>query len=194
MTAQLQPSITPVEYLALEREAEARSEFFDGVMYAMSGGSIHHSSIAVNVVMLLGNALRGRSCRVFNGDLRVKLDNSGDYAYPDVSALCGTPQVEDGDLLLNPSLIVEVLSPSTRRYDKTQKFFRYQALSSLSEYVLLEQAAPTAVRFNRQTDGSWNTRFIHGLEAELELLSVAVKLPLADIYENVEFPAKKSVL
>lgn len=191
MTAQLQPWLTPEEYLAIEREAEMRSELFDGVMYAMSGGSIEHSTIAVNVVNTLMNALRGRPCRVFNGDLRVKLDDSGNYAYPDASALCGEPRVDDGDLLLNPALIVEMLSPSTRRYDKTRKFIRYQALSSLTEYVMIEQTTPAVVRSNRQLDGSWNTRFIHGMGAELELLSVGVKLPLAAIYDNIVFPVKK---
>lgn len=191
MPAQLQPQLTPEEYLAIEREAETKSEFFGGVMYAMAGGSMRHSAISANLIGALQNALRGRPCQVFTSDLRVKLDESGDYAYPDISALCGEPIVEGDDLLLNPALIMEVLSPSTQSYDKTRKFFRYQALSALSEYVLVEQTTAAVIRLNRQPDGSWNTRFINGLEAELELLSVGVKIPFAAIYENIAFLAKK---
>jgi Uma2 family endonuclease len=182
------PRLTPEEYLAIERAAEEKSEFFDGVMHAMSGGSLSHSRIATNLLYRLSAAFEGRQCEAFNSDLRVQLGASGDYAYPDVSALCGQPVLADDDVLTNPSLIVEVLSPTTRRYDQERKFLHYQAIESFTEYVLIEQDHPFIRSYSRRPDGVWTVQFFDGLDAALDLRSVGVSIPLREIYDKVEFP------
>lgn len=130
--------LTPQEYLAIERAADFKSEFFDGKMFAMAGTSKEHAHITVNLTIQFGNALEGRFCEPFSSDLRVKVSANGLYTYPDLTIVCGPVDLEDelADVLLNPTLIIEVLSPGTERYDRGKKFDLYRELDSLKEYVL----------------------------------------------------------
>lgn len=190
MQAAQKLSFTPEEYLALERQAEVRSEYFDGEIFAMAGGSQAHSLLASNLIRLLGNALEARPCRVYTSDMRVKVEATGLYTYPDVPVVCGKPQVEDshGDTLLNPVLLIEVLSPSTERYDRRVKFDHYRKIPSLMEYVLVSQDEMRVERYRRQDNGEWAWQAAIGPDASILLSSIDVSLKLSDIFAKVELP------
>jgi Uma2 family endonuclease len=182
--------ITPAEYLALERSSREKSEYVNGRVYAMAGASRVHNLVVTNLVRELGTQLRGRPCEVYASDMRVKVQRTGMYTYPDVVALCEQPRLEDAELdtLLNPSVIVEVLSPSTESYDRGEKFAHYRRLDSLQEYVLVAQGTPRIEHFRREGD-HWVLTEISGPGGELRLQSLGCMLRLADIYDRVEFPA-----
>ena len=185
-----QPLVTPAEYLALERKSREKSEYVNGRVYAMSGASRLHNLIAGNVFGELRAKLRGRPCEAYVNDMRVKVQRTGMYTYPDVVALCEEPRLEDAELdtLLNPSVIVEVLSPSTESYDRGEKFAHYRRLDSLQEYVLVAQVTRRIEHFRREGD-HWVLTEISDPGGELTLSSLGCALSLADIYDRVEFPA-----
>src|SRR5436190_10717366 len=149
--------LTPEQYLEIERKAEYKSEYFRGEMFAMAGGTLAHSLLVGNVMGNLWPRARARSCRTCNSDMRVHIPATGLYTYPDVIVVCGEPQLLDGrnDTLLNPTLIVEVLSPSTEAYDRGRKFEHDRSLDSLQEYLLLSCERVSADLFTRQPDGRW---------------------------------------
>ena len=151
MSTLAQQYYTPEEYLALERKAEYKSEYINGEIYAMSGASRAHILITVNLTRELSTQLRGRPCEVYASDMRVKVSPTGMYTYPDVAAVCGEARFEDGqvDTLTNPSVIIEVLSPSTEAYDRGEKFAHYRKLQSLAEYVLVAQDKMRVEHFAR---------------------------------------------
>lgn len=182
---------TPEEYLALERNAEFKSEYVDGRILAMTGASVAHNLIAGSIQAELRSRFRGGPCRAFIADVRVQIAGGHRYAYPDVMAVCRQPEFIDGvlDTLTNPVLIVEVLSPSTEVYDRGEKFTHYRSIDTLQEYVLIAQDRPVAERFVRHGD-FWLFSALSGLDASLELTSVGCTIPLRDIYENVDFPAQ----
>lgn len=157
---------TPQQYLALERAAETKSEFFNGEIFAMAGASREHNLIATNVVRELSAQLKGRPCETYPGDMRVKVSETGLYTYPDVVVVCGEPRFEDehGDTLLNPTLVVEVLSPSTEAYDRGEKSSHYRRLASLAEYVLIAQDRCHVERYARRPDGLWLLAEARGLD------------------------------
>lgn len=181
--------ITPAEYLARERAADTRSEYHAGHVYALAGAGRNHVRITVNLVLAVQGRLRGGPCEAFTGDLRVRVSETGLYTYPDLSVVCGGPRFEDAqaDVLLNPTLVVEVLSPTTQGYDRGTKFGHYRRLPTLREYVLVVQDAPHVERFTRDAD-AWVLSEARGLDAVLELPSIGCALPLAELYERVEFP------
>jgi Uma2 family endonuclease len=190
MSALLKPRYTVEEYLARERDAVGKSEYYRGQIFAMAGGSLRHNAISVNLVISLGGRLRGSSCRPCNSDQRIRIPANGLATYPDVSVVCGEVQVdaEDRDAIINPRIIFEVLSKSTESYDRGKKFDLYRQLDSLHEYILVNQDEPQVERFVRQQDGSWVLNVFKGLPAMLELQSIAAgALPLSEIYENVTF-------
>ena len=191
MTAQPQPQVglSPEEYLARERRAEVKSEYHDGEVFAMSGASRAHNLIVTNFVRELSLRLRDRDCEVYPSDMRVKVDPTGLYTYPDVIVVCGEPAFEDEhiDTLLNPTLLIEVLSESTEASDRGKKFEHYRKLETLQGVVLVTQDEAHAERFTRQPDGQWLLGEASGLEAALHLASIDVTLPLADIYDKVLF-------
>jgi Uma2 family endonuclease len=191
MSAQSQASLTPEQYLAAERAAEFRSEYFNGHMYAMSGGSYAHFQIIGGLVRELGNALKGRPCSVGASDLRLRVSPGGLYTYPDVIVICGEPKFADDqrDTLLNPALIVEVLSPSTEAYDRGFKAAQYRTLASLEEYVLVSQSEPRMEVFHRQHDGHWLLSEAIGLDAACRFESLDCGILLADVYDKVTFSA-----
>ncbi|MGB9633034.1 MAG: Uma2 family endonuclease [Chloroflexaceae bacterium] len=188
MTAQPAPHLTPAEYLALERAGEERHEFLAGKIYAMAGGSKRHNRIAGSAYAALYAQLRQRDCVVYPSDMRVKSARTGLYTYPDITIVCGDEEFEDDseDTLLNPTVIIEVLSPSTEQYDRGRKFQHYRAIPSLREYVLISQDEYRVERFARQADNTWLLSEATGREGTLELTSVQCLLRLEEVYEKVD--------
>jgi len=196
MAAQPRPRLLPEEYLEIERTAEFRHEYWQGEMFAMAGGSARQSVIIFNLGRELGNLLKGRPCLVMGQDMRTRVAPDGLYAYPDVVVVCGEPKFADQrqDTLVNPTLIAEVLSPSTEAYDRGFKFAQYQAIESLQEYVLVAQAEARVEVFRRQPNGRWIYSHYAGMDAvcALESLgcdSIDCRVPLREIYDKVEFDA-----
>jgi Uma2 family endonuclease len=181
--------LTPEQYLEIERKAEYKSEYYRGEMFAMAGASREHNLLVAHLLRDLGNQLRMKSCEVYPSDMRVRVSSTGLYAYPDVVAVCGEPQLLDNqlDTLLNPHLIVEVLSSSTEAYDRGRKFEHYQTIESLSEYLLLASDRVHADLYTRQPDGCWLLTSAKRLEDSLDLKSVGCSLALAGLYEKVDF-------
>jgi Uma2 family endonuclease len=182
--------LTPAEYLARERKAEFKSEYYRGETFAMAGASRHHNGVKENLIVEIGIQLKGGPCRTFSSDQRVHVPATGLYTYPDIVIVCGTPEYDpaDEDSLINPVAIVEVLSPSTEKYDRGAKFRQYQQLPSVKEYVLVSQEEPLVERYVRGSNGAWEYTAVAGVGGELAFASVPARVPLADIYNGVEFP------
>jgi len=189
MTTQTIAYVTPDEYLAAERLSESRSEYLDGVVCPMTGASLKHIQIVSNITAELSLQLRARPCRVLPIDLKVRLPGSRKFFYPDVTVVCGELLFHDKrrDIILNPLLIVEVLSKSTEAFDRGAKFQAYQTLESLNEYVLVAQDKPFVEQFVRQADGKWTYTSVAGLEGSLSLPSVECTLNLSAVYDKVDF-------
>jgi Uma2 family endonuclease len=187
MAAQSQVAISAEEYLARERSGEWKHEYHDGEVVAMVGASEAHNLIAGNAFAGLHAQLRGRPCRVYPSDLRVRVSQAGLYTYPDLTVVCGPAQFADDhrDTLLNPTVIVEVLSPSTEGYDRGRKFQQYRTLESLREYLLIAQDARHVEHFVRQGDHQWLLSEASAPDAVLHLPSIGCALSLADLYEKV---------
>ncbi len=184
-----QPNIylSPEEYLALERQAEFKSEYFNGVVYAMSGASLNHNKIVANVIAELVQQLRGRPCSALPSDIKVRMPDSRKFFYPDISVVCGEPQFHDErtDVILNPILLIEVLSESTEGFDRGGKFQAYQRLESLQEYILLSQNKPVIEQYVRQSEAVWKYTAVIGLESSLSLPSIECTLNLSNVYDKV---------
>ncbi len=185
------PRLTPEQYLEVEREAECKSEYFQGQMFTLPRGSYRHGHLIGNLVWALGNALHERPCIVTPTDVRLRVSPDGLYTYPDVMVVCGAAAFSDEhqDTLLNPVLIVEVLSPSTEAHDRGFKFTQYRRLESLREYVLVAQHEPRVERFLRQPGETWLMAESVGLGAVCRLESVDAEVSLGNIYDKVEFAA-----
>ena len=179
--------LTVEEYLAQERRSETRNEYLAGEVFAMTGASREHNLIAGNIFAALHGQLRGRSCEVYANDMRVRVQETGLYTYPDLVVACGEPRFEDGELdtLLNPTLVVEVLSRSTQDYDRGTKFAHYRTIPELREYLLFTQERVHAEHFVRRDDGSWVLTETSDRTAAIELASIGCRLALADVYERV---------
>ena len=187
-----QPRITPEDYLEFERSSDVRHEFDRGKLCAVSGASFRHGLISANLMRELGVRLQGQPCAAISSDLRVCVHPNGLYAYPDVLVVCGPPQFLDGqfDTLLNPSLIIEILSDSTERYDRGEKFAQYQRIESLRAYVLVSQALMRVEWFTRRDDETWTYQTANAPDGVLDLpdaLSLPISIPLSAIYDRVEF-------
>ena len=184
----IQTQLTPEEYLTWERKAITKSEYLSGKIVAMSGASFTHNIITTTVSTVLNNQLMERDCVVMTSDMRVKTKNSSSYFYPDVVVVCGKPRFEDDtfDTLLNPIVIVGVLSPSTETYDRVDKFAHYQQLESLQEYILVSQDTVRVEHYIRQ-ETQWESSEFRSLENVLSLISIECELALQDIYRRVEF-------
>ncbi|MCU0446894.1 MAG: Uma2 family endonuclease [Microscillaceae bacterium] len=181
-------NFTRAEYLAREEEAEHKSEYHNGEILAMSGGSLYHNIISVNFVTGLKNGLKGKTCRPFNSDMKLEIASANHYVYPDAMVVCGKVQLSEGrnDMLLNPSLIAEVLSPSTMAYDRGDKFRKYLTISTLLEYVMIFQEEYRVEVYFRESSSRWIFSVYEGLEAVVNLASIDLKISMADIYEGVE--------
>ena len=191
MSALPKHRLSEEEYLAIENVAEFKSEYIDGEMYAMAGAGEEHGTIIANVVTKLNNQFWDRPCKVYSTEMRVRVAETGLYTYPDVIALCGKPDVirDKGHTLLNPQLIVEVLSPGTAYFDRTEKFRRYQHIPSFNEYVLISQDAFHVEHRQRQpgASGVWETFRYFQLGDRLYFPSLEATLELSDIYHKVDF-------
>jgi len=191
MPSQPKPYLTPEEYLTLERTAAYKSEYFRGEVFAVAGASPTHVLMVSNIVAALHGQLRRRPCAVYSTDLRVKVQVSGLYTYPDVVVVCGDLQFDDDhqDTILNPILIIEVLSESTKDYDRGEKFVQYRKIPSFVEYVLVAQDECHVEHFVKQAHGGWLLSETNRLEDTLPLSSIECTLPLREVYEKVQFPA-----
>ncbi|HEX7316798.1 MAG TPA: Uma2 family endonuclease [Pyrinomonadaceae bacterium] len=181
--------VTPEEYLAAERLSETRSEYLDGGVFPMPGATINHVQLVSNVAFELGLQLRTGPCRVLMSDLKVRMPDSRKFFYPDVVVVCAEPQFHDErkDVILNPDLVVEVLSPSTEAFDRGAKFRAYQTIESLKEYLLVSQGKPLIEQYIRNDDGEWRYRAAEGLESSLTLPSIECTLNLGAAYDKVDF-------
>jgi Uma2 family endonuclease len=178
------------EYFALELASEEKYEYFDGEVFSMSGASLNHEQIVANLIFSLRERLRGRPCRALPSNTRVIVPSQQPYRYPDLTALCSEPQtrtVGGVDALLNPALIVEVLSPSTEAYDRGDKFTHYKSIESFAEYLLIAQHRPHITHYVKGDDGTWQYEEVNELDKSLWLASLECPLELGDVYEGIEF-------
>ena len=180
---------TPQEYLALERKSETRNEYYNGEIFAMAGASREHNLIAGNLFRDIGNELEDRPCETYMNDMRVWIEATGLYTYPDVVVVCGEPRFQDRevDTLLNPTVIVEVLSPSTEAYDRGDKFRHYRRIDSLREFVLISQDRMMVERYTRQGK-DWVLSDMTDPDQVLKLESIGCQIPLGRIYAKIKFP------
>lgn len=187
MSSQIKPFISPGEYLALERQAEYKSEYLNGDIFAMTGASRHHNLIAGNIFAKFRQRLEGRPCETYMSDMRVKVTATGLYTYPDVVVVCGEPQFEDNfvDTLLNPTVLVEVLSTSTERYDRIAKSSYYRTLDSLAEHLLVAQDRYRIEQYVKQPDNQWSLFDYRSLDDTVELKSISCSLALGDVYTKI---------
>jgi Uma2 family endonuclease len=191
MSTQAKTFLTPEEYLAIERRAERKSEYYKGEMFAMSGGSPRHGIIAVNISGELSKQLRLKPCTVYSSDVRLRVLPSGLYTYPDLTVVYGEPLYADDqkDTLLNPIVLVEVLSPSTRNYDRGEKFEFYRGMNSLREYVTVSQDQPHVELWSRKDENSWLLTEFMDLNQSVQLTSIGCVLKLSEVYLKVDWTA-----
>ena len=184
VVAQSSPILTEEEYLSFERASNVRHEYISGRAYAMAGATREHNLITGNIAGELRGQLKGKPCETYSNDMRVRIPRSGQYTYPDVIVVCGTPQFLDdqADTLLNPLVIIEVLSSSTEAYDRGEKFRNYRSIESFSEYVLIDQSKKAADHFTK-VNNIWT---IQEVEQEIRLVTIPCTLTFAEIYDRVE--------
>ena len=189
MLPQEKEKITPEEYLEFERSSEFKHEYFDGEIFAMVGARKNHNRISRNLAGELVNRLKGSPCEVFIGDMRVKVEEIEKYTYPDIVVACDEIEFLEDELdsLVNPVVIIEVLSNSTESYDRGLKFAHYQLIESLQEYILISQYHCQVEKFKRRENNSWVYRSINSMDQILEIESIKCELPLSEIYYKVEF-------
>lgn len=187
MRSQPLSRLTTEQYLLQERRAETKSEYFDGEIFAMAGASREHNQISANLVRVLGNQLLEKPCSVYSSDMKVKIEKVKKYTYPDIVIACQAERFEDEhqDVLLNPIVIIEILSASTEAYDRGRKFIHYQALDSLLGYLLISQDTPQVEVFTRQADSTWLYTKFHGLDAMVRIETIGCNLPLEAIYHKI---------
>jgi Uma2 family endonuclease len=180
--------ITPQEYLERERKATYKSEYLNGQVFAMSGTSPQHSIINVNLIAAFHRQIAGKGCQVYTSDMKVRVESTNLYTYPDVSVVCGKPRFDADEMgiLLNPVLIAEILSPSTERYDRVGKFAMYSSTTSLREYVLVSQSAVKVERYFRRPGGKWLLTEVSHLKDSIKLASVPAVLKVRDLYRQVD--------
>ena len=189
ISAQSQSFLTPEEYLAFERQADFKSEYFQGETFAMAGTSRRHNRLVVNLTISLGGKLLPKGCEVFANDMRVKVEANGLYTYPDLAVVCSEPRFEDTELdtLLNPELLIEVLSPSTEAYDRGRKFDLYRQLDSLTDYLLVAQEQAQVLHYRKPASGDWLLHESTALTDSLRLEEWGLELPLSELYAGIEW-------
>lgn len=188
MLASKQSLISQEEYLRVERSADIRSEYHKGQIFAMAGASRNHNRIVTNVSTSLDIQLRSRDCNNYSSDMRISVQNGERYLYPDIVVTCGKEEFEDNnsDNLLNPIVIIEVLSPTTEAYDRGVKFLYYQTIESLQEYVLVSQHPHRVEVYHKQTDGAWGYRSFHQIPEKIEIQTIDCILDTDDVYFKVK--------
>ena len=201
--AQPKPIYTPEEYLNLERESDERHEYWDGEIFAMAGESPNHGTISTNLITELRQRTKGTDCRVFSKDMKIRSGSDidlhkslkGFFSYPDIVIVCGALRMHDKvkDVILNPQVVIEVLSPATEKFDRGEKFKRYREnLPTLTDYVLVAQNYPLIDHFRRgaEDNGEWILTPVSDLEAIWKFKNLGISIPLADVYDGVEFPVE----
>jgi Uma2 family endonuclease len=185
----LNPKYTPEEYLAMEEEASYKSEYYDGEIFALAGASFNHNRIATNLVVALENAFSDKPCMAFTNDMRLLVEEHELYTYPDVMVLCDNPEfVKDrDDTIKNPILIAEVLSESTKDYDRGQKFEFYRSIKTLKDYILIDQSRVHIEYFHKIESGKWLMKEITDIDETLTLKSIDLEVPIEDIYNKVNW-------
>lgn len=191
MRAVAEHFISEEEYLAMEEAATEKHEYYNGRIFAMSGGSNTHALLGLNAGATLRAALRGSQCRAVGSDQRVKIEKTGLQTYPDAAAYClpARFQGRNNEMLLSPKIIIEVLSPSTEKYDRTDKFDHYKQIPELTDYILIAQERVLVEHFARHPDGGWLLRSYNDRESHVELKELGITLALSDFYEDVEAPS-----
>ena len=181
--------MSPEEFLVWERSEELRHEYRDGEVVAMSGARRAHNLISVNMASELRAALKDRDCETYASEMRVWIPKTRLYTYPDIVVVCGEPQFIDDefDTLLNPVVVVEILSDSTESYDRGRKFEQYRRIETLKEYILISQSRPYVERFVKHGDGFWQLAEFSGSDAVITIDTLDAAIPLAAIYEKVKF-------
>lgn len=179
--------MTAAEYLEMERAAIEKHEYYKGEVFAISGARLRHNHIQTNFVGTVYSYLRGKSCNVFGSDLRIHIPTNSLYTYPDAVIVCGEPAMLDNemDTLLNPVVIVEVLSKSTQSYDRGDKFMLYRAIPSLKEYIMINSESIGVEHYTRQEAGKWELEELKSLSDTINIRSIDLRLPLQQLYEGV---------
>ena len=181
--------ISPEQYLEMERASETKNEYFNGEVFAMSGASLNHNIVVSTVNTIVLPFLKGKACNMFGSDLRIHIPKNSLYTYPDFSIICGKPEMTDDikDTVINPSVIIEVLSKSTKDYDRGTKFNLYRSIKTLKEYVLIDSTSISVEVFTRQENNSWILTEFKQLSESFFITTIGLTLHLADIYEDVVF-------
>lgn len=181
--------ISPEEYLEMERASDVKHEYHDGEIFAMAGASMRHNHVFHNVYVALGNSLKGKNCKPFNSDLRIHIPEKNLYTYPDISIICGKPETTDlfKDNVKNPAVIIEILSKSTKGYDKGAKFTLYRHIKTLKEYILIDSDSALIELYVRQPDNSWNLTEYSQQNDNIYIPSIGTTLFLSAIYEDINF-------
>lgn len=189
MSAIPKTKLTSKDYLEFERNSEIKHEFFDGEIFAMSGAKRNHNKVTTNLSGLVWQHLKGKNCESYSNDMRVFVPKSGLYTYPDLVVVCGKPQFQDNvfDTLLNPVLLIEVLSDSTESYDRGKKFQHYRSIESLQEYVLVSQNEARIEKYVRHGDGFWLLSEAVGTDSEIEFTSIECRIALSEVYDKIDF-------
>jgi Uma2 family endonuclease len=193
MVAVPKERLTIEEYIEFDKNSEERWEYFDGDVVSISGGTLAHNRIATNFVGGLQGKAVAKGCEVLAGDMRIKVPKASPYRYADIVVVCGPPVIEivQGlDVLVNPSLIIEILSPSTEAYNRGQKFVSYKSIDTFREYLLVAQDRPLITHYVCDENGNWLRTDIEGLDNEIDIVTLSCKMSLREIYALVEFPAE----
>ncbi|MEI7811859.1 MAG: Uma2 family endonuclease [Ignavibacteria bacterium] len=186
MQTQEKKYISPEEYLETECKAEFKSEYYNGEMFALAGAGRWHNIICHNIGLSLGNQLKDKPCEIYQNDMRVFIDENAFYTYPDVVVACGEPEFNKDENLVNPILIIEILSPSTEKYDKGAKFYFYRNIKSLKEYILVYQEEFLIEQFIKQSENEWKLKIYNKANMAAELVSIDCQLPVSDIYNKIK--------
>jgi Uma2 family endonuclease len=189
MSAIPKTKLTSAEYLEFERKSEIKHEYFNGEIFVMSGAKRNHNKVATNINGLVWQHLKGKNCESYSNDMRVFVPKTGLYTYPDLVVVCGEPLFQDNvfDTLLNPVLLIEVLSETTESYDRGKKFQHYRSIESLEEYVLVSQTEARIEKYVKHGDGFWLLSEAVGLDSEIEFSSIECRIALAEVYDKIEF-------
>lgn len=194
MSALPKRKYTIEEYIELLKTTEEKMEYFDGEIFSMAGGKFAHAEIASNLIALLRNRLANSQCRAYSGELASKVPSAPPFRLSDASVVCGQPVIQDFhgiDLLVNPVLIVEILSDSTADYELGKKFLAYQSIESFREYLAVAQKHSHVMQYTKEQNGLWVRRDFIGMDSEIQLISLNIPLTLKEIYENVQFPTSE---
>lgn len=194
MSALPKHKMTIEEYIEFDKNSMERYEYFDGEVFAMAGGSPEHSRISTNVTSRLFLKLLGSKWEVFNADMQLKVPAAPPYRYPDASVVCGEAifeEVQGVKLLVNPLVLIEVLSPTTEGYDLGKKFTEYKSIATFQEYLAISQSHPHVIHYVRHPNGFWVRHDIEGVASEVTIESLNIVLPLSEIYARVNFKEKK---